>query len=133
MKKTIALLAVLTLTSFAHAGFAPQTQCSNVEGRIVIANYKVSIQTYKHPELVTEKFDVNDLDIKSEVVQEMAEEIHGCSSEKVVFKKVTIAKKDGSAMPSAYNKNAVKGVLTSYMICTTTHAWMPATGESCFK
>lgn len=133
MRELIILLAALTLSSLAHAGFPPRTICSSLGGYIQIANYKVTIQTYKHPNLVTETFDESDLDIKMEVIQEMPKQTLGCSSRVVVFKNVTISKKDGSALPSAYNRNAVDGVLNDYMICSTSYSWMPAQGESCFK
>jgi hypothetical protein len=132
MKKTIVLFAVLAAASLANAGFPPRTTCSNEGGHITIADGQVTILTHKHPTLVAEKFAESDLNIKMETIRETREQKRGCTSRKVVFKNVTISKKDGSELPSAYNRNAVKGILDD-MICSTTYSWMAAPGDSCNK
>lgn len=123
----------LAIVSIAQAGFPPRTTCSNEGGHITIADSQVTIQSYKHPSLITEKFAESELNIQMEVVQEMADQISGCSRRKVVFKNVTLSKKDGSPLPNAYNVNTIDGALNDYMICSTTYVWLPAQGESCLK
>lgn len=134
MKHFMILVAALAVSYSVFAGFPPSTTCSNIEGYIVIADRRVTIKTMNSERvLVSERFEVDDLDIKMDVVSEMPEQKRGCTSREVTFMNVTLAKKDGSALPNAYNRNANKGILDDYMICSTKQAWMPAPGESCFK
>lgn len=135
MKNAIILFVVLTMTSLVHAGTAPETTCSNEGGHITMERSRVTIQYYNHQDskFETEKIRISDLNIEMEMIKEMDEQTRGCSTRKVFFQNVTLSKKDGTPLRNAYNRNAVGGVLNDYMICSTSYAWMPAPGESCFK
>lgn len=80
-----------------------------------------------------EKYDWHnlELEVSEKVIHEMPEERDGCTSRSVVFKQITLSKKDGSPMTDAYNKNATNGKLSDYFICVTAHAWMPREGPAC--
>ncbi|MBL7542877.1 MAG: hypothetical protein JNL11_03630 [Bdellovibrionaceae bacterium] len=133
MKFSILLIVALAVSSFAHAGFPPHYSCSSQGGHITIANNQVTIQTYRHPNLIAENFPESDLNIDMQTVQTMPKQTLGCSSREVTFTNVTISKKDRSPLPHAYNRNAVNGVLNDYMICTVSYSWMPRQGESCYQ
>jgi hypothetical protein len=134
MKMFSASLLVMALSSSVWASFPPRTTCSNEGGTIEIdvTDRQLTIVTSKLPSVETVKFELSDLNLRESTLQRLPEEKYGCTSRKVEFKHITLTKRDGSAMPHAYNRLARKdGSLPDYFICATNHAWMPAPGQSC--
>ncbi len=131
MKSSFIALAILVMTSMAHAGFPPYIRCSNEGATIKMNGSAVTILVTSHPTDKYETLQASDLNIEDTVIQEFPNEKYGCSSRTMILKSVKLSKKDGTDMPDAYNRLAVKGVLTDYMLCSMNYSWMPAPGQSC--
>jgi hypothetical protein len=132
MKKLFSFMILLLLTPLAQASSMPTISCSNNGGTIDISVYPqngVVILKDNYPSKETIKLSDEEIEITEQVIQEMPTEQAKCSSRSVVFKQITIAKKDGSSMPDAYNRRAQNnGSLSDYFICTTT-----SLTSSCFN
>lgn len=129
--KMVLAISMLVMSSMAHAGFPPSTSCSNEGGTIKISQGTVSVLVNKYPTEQYETLASNELNVAEQVIQQMPSEKFGCTSRSVVFKQIALTKKDGSQMPDAYNRLVQNGSLNDYFICSTSHAWMPAAGQSC--
>ncbi len=132
MKKIIITsITILMSASITYAGFPPSYSCTNDGATIAFDGSAISVLVNKYPSQTYEKFNWNNLEVTEKVIQEIPEERDGCTSRSVVFKQITLTKKDGSPMPNAYNQNAKNGNLTDYFICVTAHAWLPREGQTC--
>jgi hypothetical protein len=126
MKSLVFLSIIFTFATSAQAGFAPTDECSNLNNTIEINLIEgvVTILTTSYPEDTYVTFTRDEVNIEEHVITRLQEEQQGSTSTQNRFSRIMISKKDGSAMPNAYNRNAINGQLTDDFVCSVRNAWI---------
>ncbi|MBC7742614.1 MAG: hypothetical protein H7061_10480 [Bdellovibrionaceae bacterium] len=125
MKKLI-LLSVVVLASVQSIASTITYECSNIGAHITLSamGRSLKIHTSDYPTETFVELTPNDVTVKSDVITDTPEVKEGCSTSKKQLVRITISKKDGSAMPNAYNQRAVNGVLSDLFICEESKSWL---------